>query len=77
MRFMAGHRGSAGTLSPGLSMARCMSEVMRAEEKKKGDSLGPAAGRKVKSPEELSGTFKFRMGLAKLLREMEDGWRHD
>jgi len=49
-------------------------EVAKAHGLKPGDMLEVEFRRRVRSPEELSGTMKFRKDLWSVLREIEEGW---
>jgi len=49
-------------------------EVVHAEDIRDGDFLEVEIRRKLRRPDELSGTWKFRRNLPDLIREMKEGW---
>ncbi len=49
-------------------------DLVRTKGLRDGDMVDFEIKRKVRSPEELCGTIKLKMGLADLLAEMEGGW---
>ena len=49
-------------------------EVVHAEDIRDGDFLEVEIHRKLRRPDELSGTWKFRRNLPDLIREMKEGW---
>ena len=49
-------------------------EVARSQNIRDGDYLEVVIRRRVPTPSELSGTWKFRRNLPDLIREMKEGW---
>src|SRR5437867_4417593 len=49
-------------------------EVARSQNIRDGDYLEVEIRRRVPTPSELSGTWKFRRNLPELIREMKEGW---
>ena len=49
-------------------------EVARSQNIRDGDYLEVEIRRRVPTPSERSGTWKFRRNLSELIREMKEGW---
>jgi antitoxin component of MazEF toxin-antitoxin module len=49
-------------------------DVVRGQNIRDGDYIEVQIRRRIRRPDELSGTWTFRRNLRDLIREMEEGW---